>query len=390
MTTADSAHPTRRLLGKRLPVATLAAVAAVFCYRIYRYTSAPAIDLLPVYTLGWALVHRLDASTIPSLAAYAYPPGAAIPAAVLGLLPYPAARVLMLVVNAAAIVGATHLLMRRFGWPWCSWAGVAILAGLTAFEPVGQTLYSGNINGLIFLAEVVVLLVAERGRWNRSGAVLGLSIAVKPVLAPLLLIFLVRRRWPAVVVALFTAGVLIAVGWLVTVDPSATYREVLRTLGTDGGSESVALKGLVEALDVPPELSVPLRLAALVAGVLLLWRSRVSLRGTLDPWEWSGILLAATFLASAFSWTYYGLYLLPATFRLVADRSRAVIGLLAVALYLVGAPDVRFWLSFGHPGFVLMHARVTVGFAVLLAAIGVGIAARRRNVETDSPREPPA
>jgi arabinofuranan 3-O-arabinosyltransferase len=377
MTTADLAFPRGLPRDKWLPLALLVAVAAIFCYRVYRYTAAPAIDLLPVYTLGWAIVRRLDASTIPSLTAYAYPPGAAIPAAVLGLLQYSAARTLMLVLNAAAIVAGAHLLMRRFGWSWLSWAGVAVLAGLTASEPVSQTLYSGNINGLIFLAEVMVLLAADRGRWTPAGLALGLSIAIKPVLAPLLLIFIARRRWLAIVVALSIAATLVAVGWLVTINPVATYGEVLRTLGTDGGSESVALKGAVEALELPPVVSASLRGAAVLAGVLLLWRSRASLHDAIDPWEWSGILLAATFLASAFSWTYYGIFLVPVVFRVLIGGSRAAIGVLAIAVYFVAAPDVRFWLGFGHAGFVLMHVRVTFGFALFLAAIGIAIAARR-------------
>ena len=54
-----------------------------------------------------------------------------------------------------------------------------------------------NLSALMAFGLAAVLLLASRGRWNEAGAVLGLSIAIKPLLIVVVVVFLLARKWRA-------------------------------------------------------------------------------------------------------------------------------------------------------------------------------------------------
>ena len=63
----------------------------------------------------------------------------------------------------------------------------------------------GNINGCVLLLEVLFfrwILDGKVGHQWWAGVAIGLSLVVKPVLAPLLLLPLLNRQWRAVVTAI--------------------------------------------------------------------------------------------------------------------------------------------------------------------------------------------
>ncbi|MEA2646340.1 MAG: arabinofuranan 3-O-arabinosyltransferase, partial [Chloroflexota bacterium] len=142
---------------------------------------------------------------------YAYPPGSFLVFAPLFALPLGLATHLMVAVNALSIAGAVVLLMRAMGWRFDS--ALVPLAGIAVATsaPVWVTMFQGNPNGPMLLAEAVFLAAALRSRWLPGALALGLGLSVKPLLAPLLLLLVLRRRWAALVVAVVVpAGLAIA------------------------------------------------------------------------------------------------------------------------------------------------------------------------------------
>lgn len=68
------------------------------------------------------------------------------------------------------------------------------MLGLSLASPVFDTLKSGNVNGVALLAEAVFISAAARGSWNLAGLGLGSSLALKPVLAPLIVLPILYRK----------------------------------------------------------------------------------------------------------------------------------------------------------------------------------------------------
>ena len=81
-------------------------------------------------------------------------------------------------------------------------------------ESVTNTLVFGNINGCILLLEVLFFRWLLDGKVSHqwwAGVAIGLTLVVKPLLAPLLLLPLLNRQWRALVTAIavplvFNAG----------------------------------------------------------------------------------------------------------------------------------------------------------------------------------------
>ena len=100
------------------------------------------------------------------------------------------------------------------------WAVVGAVMLLLS-SPLLATLALGQIYPVLALGLVAAWVADRRGRTLISGGALGLVVALKPSLAPVLLWPLVRRRWRAFGVALASgaAATLVAA---VAVGPGAT------------------------------------------------------------------------------------------------------------------------------------------------------------------------
>src|SRR3712207_8103825 len=93
------------------------------------------------------------------------------------------------------------------------WAVVGVVMLLLS-SPLLATLALGQIYPVLALGLVAAWVADRRGRRSISGGALGLVVALKPSLAPVLLWPLVRRRWRAFGAALASgvAATLVAAG----------------------------------------------------------------------------------------------------------------------------------------------------------------------------------
>ena len=153
---------------------------------------------------------------------YLYPPGGTLLMAPFGYLPVDASRWWFESINCAAIIIAAYFLIRLFGYTFSSVAYPAVLVAMFCTESVVNTLVFGNINGCVLLLEVLFFRWILDGKVSHqwwAGVAIGLSLVVKPVLAPLLLLPLLNRQWRAVVTAIAVPVVFNLAAWPLVADP---------------------------------------------------------------------------------------------------------------------------------------------------------------------------
>ena len=248
--------------------------------------------------------------------------------------------------------------------------GAALLLGLALSESLTSTLLLGNLNNSLLLALGSAYLLAERrDRRVLAGVLLGLALAVKPVLLLVLLVPLLRRRWSTL-------------GWAVAV-PAVSNLVGLALVPQRGDFLDVTVPGLLEARStanssiwaVGTSLGLPgwavalLRVLVLLVALAAAWRLRSHPDPVLRLGVGYGLLLLATFLGSSLSQGYYSLLLLPLLVTVVRDGSPVRNPLSWLAVYLFMAldpwPDPRLPQFFAD----LVVARWTLGWLVLFAVL---------------------
>lgn len=358
---------------------------AGFAGRLLLAWQHPAADFYAVWVAVDAFLHGRSPYTGTGRAnvlQFLYPPSSLLVFAPFGALSFERAREIFLVVQALCIVLAGWLCLRLFRVPWApAWGAVALLT-LTLYAPVTQTLQSGNVNGLVLLGEVAMLLAAARGHWVVAGVCLGSTLAIKPVLLPLLVLPLLERRWLAMVIALAIPGALWALAGLAGPQAALPDHFVSLLSGDSSRFQIVSLEGTGAVLGVPGSVVLAARLLVLAVAAVTLWRWRRP-RGdeALRLAKLSGLALTTTFLVTTMvSWGHYAIYLLPLLASTI--RGGPVRGWLgALAVYGLGAPDVRLWLA-GPRGPVFWQLRVTLGLVLTLIALA-------RSAWSDGRRKPP-
>ncbi|WP_245239024.1 glycosyltransferase 87 family protein, partial [Streptomyces sp. MZ04] len=127
---------------------------------------------------------------------FLYLPGAVLAALPQALLPQPVVRFLVPAGVTAALVAGWACALRIHGVPWRSrFAALGLLALAVGFAPFGHLVELGNWTVASAAALPLALLFVCRGRWVAAGLVIGAAVAVKPLLAPVVLLFLFARRW---------------------------------------------------------------------------------------------------------------------------------------------------------------------------------------------------
>ena len=153
---------------------------------------------------------------------YLYPPGGTLLLAPFGYLPVDASRYWFITFNTIAIVLAAYFLLRLFKFTLASVAAPALLLAMFCTESVTNTLVFTNINGCILLCEVLFFRWLLDGKVNHqwlAGVAIGLTLVVKPSLAPLLLLPLLNRQWRALVPAFGVPLLFNAAAWPLVSDP---------------------------------------------------------------------------------------------------------------------------------------------------------------------------
>jgi arabinofuranan 3-O-arabinosyltransferase len=310
---------------------------------------------------------------------YLYPPGGTLIMAPFGYLPFAESRYLFIAFNSAAIVLAAYVLLRMFNFTLSSVAAPALLLAMFCTESVTNTLVFTNINGVILLLEVLFLrwlldgskTNGIRHQWW-AGIAIGLTLVVKPLLAPLLLLPLLNRQWRAVLAAIVVPVVFNLAAWPLIVHPQDFFtRTVPYMLGVrDYFNSSIEGNGVYFGL--PTWLILSLRILFTLLAIGSLWLLYRCYR-TRDPLFWfttsSGVLLLWSWLVLSLAQGYYSMMLFPFLMTVVLPNSvirnwpawLGIYGFLTMDRWLL-----LNWMYIGRP---LEYLKITYGWSLLLIVV---------------------
>jgi arabinofuranan 3-O-arabinosyltransferase len=306
---------------------------------------------------------------------YLYPPGGTLLLSPFGFLPVTAARYWFITVNAIAIVLAAYLLLRLFRFTLASVAAPALLLAMFCTESVTNTLVFTNINGCILLCEVLFFRWLLDGKVNHqwlAGVAVGLTLVIKPSLAPLLLLPLLNRQWRALIPAFGVPLLFNAVAWPLVSDPmnfvTRTARYIFST--RDYFNSSIVGNGVYYGL--PLWLILLLRIVFAVLAIGSLWLLYRHYRER-DPLFWmltsSGVLLVASFLVLSLGQAYYSMMLFPFLMTVVLPNS--VLRNWPAWLAIYGFMTMDRWLLVYWPttGRALEYLKITYGWSLMLIVV---------------------
>lgn len=293
--------------------------------------------------------------------------------------PLPGYRMLVLV-TVVLVIGSLAAVAAELRLP----ARVAVVATAAVLlsSPVLATLGLGQIYGLLAAGLAVAFVADRRGRPLLEGAALGLVVAVKPSLAPVLLLLVVRGRRRGLGAALATGVLATAAGAL-----AAGPRSLPDWLGLllrhpvqtyfDNASLPATLLRLTEVnrwgrpvLEVPGgfEMGLVLGLALLAATLWVVRRPPAD--GGPDAALWA--VAAAALLSSPLTWHNYLMVLMPGVLVLLV-RGRTPAAVLALSLSLIGMEWPPWWYAGGTASAVplsLYCAVLLTYWAALLSGSG--------------------
>lgn len=246
-----------------------------------------------------------------------------------------------MVVTVGYLAWVAGELRLRGGWT------VVAAAMLLLSSPLLATLALGQIYPFLALGLVAAWVADRQDKLALSGIALGLVVAVKPSLIPVLLWPLARRRWRALSAALVSGAAATLLG-AVVVGPRAT----LDWLGLLSGSplspywDNASLPSAVARLFTENKFAEPIAILpwlvpvayVIGAGAILFTAWRV--RGGSEAGLWT--LVAASLLASPIAWHNYLVLLGPGILLLLA-RGRVAPAFLLLALQSIPPQWPLLW-----------------------------------------------
>ncbi|MFF4161347.1 glycosyltransferase family 87 protein [Streptomyces sp. NPDC001678] len=260
---------------------------------------------------------------------FLYPPGAVFAALPQTLLSEKVLFYAVPVVTGALVAMGGVLALRIFGVRADSRLAVALALGTALFLPFQSLVFLGNWTAASVVAFPAALLLARDGRWCAAGAVVGAAVALKPMLVPLLLLFLLARQWRALAWALGLPAVISLSAALALPGPGLFFTRTLPFLlhGQDAYARpyDASWPAVLPRLGVPHPLAFALAAAAATAVLYFAWlRWRRGGDPGLRLVECAALLMLAAFVVSRPSFLNYALVVVPSLVTSVVVRGAAV------------------------------------------------------------------
>ncbi|MCX4916450.1 glycosyltransferase 87 family protein [Streptomyces sp. NPDC102256] len=248
---------------------------------------------------------------------FLYLPSAVLAAVPQAVLPDAVLRALVPLTVTALLLAGWVWALRIHGVPGRSRLGVLGPAALAlGFAPFGHLVSLGNWTVTAAAALPLALLLAARERWGWAGVVVGAAVALKPLLAPVALLFVFARRWPGLAAVVLVPAAASGGAALLMPDPTGfvtrTLPFLLRGHDTFVTLYEASPAAVLPRLGVPGPVAVPLACAAAAAGVVCAYRrwSRGA-PGPLRLVETAVLLMLSAFLVSRPSYDHYLLVVVP-------------------------------------------------------------------------------
>ena len=263
-----------------------------------------------------------------------------------------------------------------------AWAVVGAVLLLLS-SPMLATLALGQVYPVLAFGLVAAWMADRRERQEVSGVALGVVVALKPSLLPVLLWPLARQRWRAFGAALVAGAAATLVG-VIVVGPGATlhYLGILRDAAASPYWDNASLPGAAARLftDNPyAEHAATLPWMVYVAyalgvGVIALTAMQVRRGPEVGLWA----LVAASLLASPIAWHNYLVLLGPGVLLLLA-RGMVAPAFLLLALQSIPAQWPLIW---NQRGTVVATLAMTLYLYILIAHWLALLAATKEPADT--------
>lgn len=348
-------------------------------FRIAQTLNGPGWDLRPVWEAARRFGHDAQLYGDPR---FVYPPSAALLLSPIGPVPYHIVRYAFHGLDSLALVAGVVVSVAITKAKPMGATVAATLLGLAASRPVSDNLSLENVQCLIFLGEAIVLGLMLAGRWTSAGALLGLTLALKPVLLPMALLFLLFHRWRAALVTIAVPTALTLLAIAVNHDGIRFFTAALPLL-MHGNTDDLqpynaSLTGALSNLHASGSLILAGRVAVVAAGAWALYRRRRACGrqpGSLELTELAMILLLTFFLASSATGGDYAIFLVPVliTVSLAGAAVRSIV--LWAGVYLLFSLDNWSGRTSGFGPELGSSIRPAAGF---LLVFGTLVAAARR------------
>jgi alpha-1,2-mannosyltransferase/arabinofuranan 3-O-arabinosyltransferase len=239
------------------------------------------------------------------------------------------------------------------------WATALTAAMMLVSMPFMGTIGLGQIYAVLVLGLALAWVAARRGAMVWTGVFLGLVVAVKPTMAPLLLLPIALRQWPTLFSAVGTGFGATLVGFFVA-GPKETFDwlALMRVQEATAYLDNASLPGFVLRMGGPAWLGF------LIGGALLAV-TFIRARKDVDMALWS--FVAATLLFAPIAWHNYLLLCYPGVLVLLKRRHYTASALL-LTLPTIGLEWMGQWagetptvVALGQSLYVYVHFIFWVG-----------------------------
>lgn len=346
-------------------------------------------DFTPVYNaavnfLNRRAVYGENLNTVDPH--YLYPPSGTLLMSPLGVIDPERSRWLFIAVSVVVLIACAYLLTKLFGFAVNSWVLPTVLFFFFCTETVAHTLIFTNFNSFVLLGMLLFMLGMLRRHDWWAGVPFGLVIAVKPVLAPLLLLPLLTRQWRILVTAIGVPLVLNVLAWPVSADPMAFVRRTLPYLLASRDYYNSSISGNGAYFGVADWLVIVLRVAFTLMAVFALWFLFRYYRHT-NELLWlatsSGVLLCTTFLVGSLGQGYYSMLLFPLLMTVFIPGSPMRNWPAWLGVYGCFTFDSFYSNRWDALGRQLEYNKVTLGWSLLMIAVFCSLLFRYLDMRRD-------
>ncbi len=341
-------------------------------------------------TLGWDLIASFRAEVVfvhggqpYSRAAtdgrlFVYPPSALLLDRPLASLTIGQAEIFGLVATAVlmwltVIVSSSLLGRRPFGL-----TSAAVILALRFLPALTDELKLTNVSVLCAFVLAVFFLLALRGHYMTGGVLIALTLSIKPLLLPVLLVFVLARKWRPLAVTIAIPAVLNAIGFAVVRDPGDVFSKLPSLLDRSGSGvffNSAWVDVLRQDLGVSDAVTILVRLATVALALAAAWWCwHRQADGAVRLVTTSSVLLIGTFLAGTLSESHFMLALVPLAMTAVVPGSpmRWPPACIGVLLFLGLTPPASLLGLNSDANFSLWRAfGMTLVLLTILAAVAV-------------------
>jgi arabinofuranan 3-O-arabinosyltransferase len=246
---------------------------------------------------------------------FLYPPGALLLMYPLGWARWPAALSVATILVPIMVISTSAVTLRLVRTRRPLSLPVALVGLVLVSWPVWELVVLLNATALLALAWALVCLLVLRRHSIAAGVVLGVSLAVKPITAPFLVVLFLCGRKRTAGVAIGVAG-LVSLGGLIAAPHSGallTQALPLVVRGIRSSPSNLSLAALGRWLHFPGPVTLVMRTLALGLGAWTTWRlSQQGRRSDQRLIEAASVLYLAVLLAGPVFWPHYLALLLPA------------------------------------------------------------------------------